>query len=331
MPDTLTPDDTLLTEVAELQNLATAERASAALRAAVRIRVFDHVGPDADTVDDVAERAGVDAHVLRRVLRYLETSGFVRLEGDIVSATHRTAHYRSTSPLWASLAHIGSMDVAHELTYCLRTGRSAFEHVHGATFFEWLAAHPDEERTFADSMRNEGAFLNLTAVPMIDLDGVGVVADIGGGTGDLLGALLRANPSVGGILVDLPTVLENAVVDDERCTLHAGDLFGPMPRADAYVLARILHDWSDDDCGRILRGIRAAASVGARLFDLDLVVPDHHEAHPSKASDLGMLLLFGGGRERTQEEFRQLFASTGWRLDEVTELPLSSLLRATAV
>ena len=203
--------------------------------------------------------------------------------------------------------------------------------MHGCSFWDWLAARPEEQAAFDDSMRNEGTVLNLVAVPLIDLTGVQVIADVGGGTGDLLDALLRANPHVRGILVDRPGVLERAVVDPARCDLHAADLFGAMPEADAYLMARILHDWSDDDAAQILRNIRAAAAPGACLFDLDHVVPEGPERHPSKTGDLGMMLLFGGGRERTRAELDELLASTGWRLDDVTELPMSSLLRATAV
>lgn len=328
MTQTVQIDPAVRAEFAALQNANA--RTTAVIRASVRTGIFDAIEDDARPITSVASRAGLHVDALRRVLRFLESEGYVVLDGDHVRATDRTRFYRRESMLWASLAHLGSLEVAHALDHTLRTGSSAWEHVHGTPFFDWLAAHPEQEQIFAESMRHEGTLLNLVAVPSIDLSGSTVVADIGGGTGDLLSALLAANPHTTGVLVDLPSVLDQAVVDEDRCTLHAADLFGTMPSADAYVLARILHDWSDDDSARILRGIRAAAPTGARLFDLDLVVPPGPETHISKQSDIGMMLLFGGGRERTREEFAELFASTGWRLADVIELPISSLLIAVA-
>lgn len=283
MADTLTDDHALLArladlipEIAAIQELAEASMTLAAVRALVRTTVFDHVEDEPRPIAEVADAAGVHPLALHRVLRAVEPRGFVALDGDRVAATSRTALLRSDSPFWPTLAHVGSGDVAHDLSFSLTTGASAWEHTHGAPFFEWLAAHPEQEELFARAMRNEGVPLNLLAVPHIDLGGVSVVADVGGGTGSLLASLLDANPDVRGILVDVPSVLERAVpalASSGRCTLHAGDLFGDMPPADAYVLARILHDWDDAACERILRGIRAAAAPGARLYDLDLVVP----------------------------------------------------------
>src|SRR4029453_928879 len=94
-------------------------------------------------------------------------------------------------------------------------------------------------------------------------------------------------------------------------TLQPGDLFGDLPAADAYVLAQVLHDWDDDHVSRILRGLRKAARPGARLFVLTLLLPEDGSAHPAKTADIGMLALFGGGRERTEAGLRGLLAGPG--------------------
>lgn len=304
---------------------------AATLRAVARTGVADHITEEPRAISDVARDAGVDALALRRVLRVLEPDSIFEITGDDVAALPLGTLLRTTSPFWSTLATVGAIDVASALDHSLRTGRSAWEHVHGAPFWDWLATHPHQEQTFAASMQDQVALTSAAAVPLFGLSGALTVADIAGGTGTLLTAVLDAHPIARGILVDLPSVLEHAVVDRSRCELHPGDLFGPMPHADAYVLARVLHDWPDEDCRRILRGIRSAADDGARLFDIDLVVPEDREPHPSKLADINMLLLFGGGRERTQTELDALLASTGWRVDRIDSLPLGCLLTATAV
>jgi hypothetical protein len=115
-----------------------------------------------------------------------------------------------------------------------------------------------------------------------------------------------------------------------RCTLTAGDLFGPLPAADAYLLAQVVHDWDDDHVARILRGLRGAARPGARLFVLTLVLPEDGVADAAVAGDIGMMALFGGGRERTEAELRGLLGASGWRVSAVSRTRVAAVVAATA-
>jgi hypothetical protein len=113
-----------------------------------------------------------------------------------------------------------------------------------------------------------------------------------------------------------------------RCVLRPGDLFGDVPAADAYVLAQVLHDWDDDHTSRILRGLRRAAAPGARVFVLTLLLPEGGGTHPAKTADIGMMALFGGGRERTEAELRDLLAGAGWRVAAVTPTRVAAVVVA---
>src|SRR5262249_6998320 len=227
---------------------------------------------------------------------------------------------RSDSPIWSGLVLHAANDAAWRLDHSLGTGEAAFPRAFGADFWSFLAAHPEEQDAFADAMRLQSALLSVACVPAMDVSGVTTVADVGGGTGDLLAALLEANPGVHGILVDRPEMLGRAHPAlragplAARATLRPGDLFGELPAADAYVLAQVLHDWDDDHVARILRGLRRAALPGARVFVLTLLIPEGGGAHPAKTADIGMMVLFGRGRERTEADLRDLLASAGWRI-----------------
>src|SRR5262249_43114141 len=240
------------------------------------------------------------------------------------------------SPVWSSLFLRGANDAAWHLDHSLKTGAAAFPRGFGADFWSFLAAHPEQQEAFADAMRLQDALLSVACVPLLDLSGVTTIADVGGGTGDLLAALLEANPVVRGILVDQPAMLARAHRAlrtgplAARCTLQPGDLFGDLPAADAYVLAQVLHDWGDDQASRLLRGLRRAARPGARVFVLTLLLPEGGGAHPARTGDLGLLALFGGGRERTEAELRDLLETAGWRVAAVTPAPVAAVIVAIA-
>jgi O-methyltransferase domain len=145
---------------------------------------------------------------------------------------------------------------------------------------------------------------------------------VGGGQGGFLAEVLARAPATEGILFDLPevaaapTTLAAAGLPN-RWQSVAGDFFERVPAgADGYMLKRILHDWSDQGCERILRSCRAAMGADARLLVVDAIVPSDNTPHPAKIMDILMLTLTAG-RERTQAEFEQLFEHADLRLVRV--------------
>jgi len=89
-----------------------------------------------------------------------------------------------------------------------------------------------------------------------------------------------------------------------------------VPRGDAYLLSHIIHDWDDERSVAILRTIRRAAEPGARLLVVEAVIPPLNAPSFGKLLDLEMLVL-PGGVERTETEYRGLFAAGGFRLTRV--------------
>jgi hypothetical protein len=326
----------LLPEIAALQAHGQQSFVAACLAAIARLRVADHVD-GRRSIGEIAALAQVDPQALSRMARFLEPQGVFELADGRVSLTAKGRLLRSDSPLWSSLALYGANDAARHLDHSLKTGEAAFPRAFGADFWSFLAAHPEQQEAFADAMRLQATMLAVACAPVMEMAGVATIADIGGGTGDLLAAILEANPGIHGILVDQPAMLARAHPAlrsgplAARCTLQPGDLFGDLPPADAYVVAQVLHNWDDDHAARILRGLRRAAPPGARAFVLTLVVPEGAQDHPAKIGDVGMLTLFGGGRERTEAELRDLLAETGWRVSGVTPTRVAAVIVATAV
>jgi hypothetical protein len=103
----------------------------------------------------------------------------------------------------------------------------------------------------------------------------------------------------------------------ERCTLAPGDMFSSVPAgADAYIMKHIIHDWPDDVCINILRACRKGVNSGGKLLVVDNVIQPGNDFAPGKFLDLQMLI-FPGGCERTEKQFRDLFAASGWQLSRV--------------
>ena len=155
------------------------------------------------------------------------------------------------------------------------------------------------------------------------------MTDVGGGHGFLLTAILERHPEMQATLYDLPQVIEtidgslNPAVA-RRIRMEKGNMFESVPAgADAYIMKNILHDWPDDRCGKILSGCRAGVREGGKLIVVENIVPGGSGFSPAKIRDLTMML-FTGGKERTEEEFGALLAASGWKLNRI--LPTRSQL-----
>jgi hypothetical protein len=147
---------------------------------------------------------------------------------------------------------------------------------------------------------------------------------VGGGQGAFLAAVLAAHPRVREVLLDQPHVVAGAAAVlgaagvSERCRVVGGSFFEAVPEGgDAYLLKYVLHDWADEEAVAVLRACRRACGPGAALLVIERVVPPPNEGWNVKFSDLNMLV-GPGGRERTREEFAELFAAAGFRFVGVT-------------
>ena len=210
----------------------------------------------------------------------------------------------------------------------VRTGKSA-----GQAASDTFAAHgsdPKAAQLFSEAMTAKAHGDVAAILPAYDFSVAGTIADIGGGRGHLLRAILATMPSARGIIFDLPHVVGSLAADD-RIMLAGGSFFDDdLPAADTYLLMNVLHDWNDAASARILSAIRKAAAPGAKLLVIEAVLPDGPEPHWSKTLDINMLRI--GGRERTEAEYASLLSAAGFRLVQVvpTASPYS-IVEALAV
>lgn len=310
----------------------------AALRTAVVLQVADHLSNGPLPVKELARKANAHPENLHRILRLLATHDvFTETQPGVFDMTTRAEPLRRTHPLSNAVLFMTgpllwrAMGGLHHAT---AAGTPAFEHVFGEPFFDYLATHPDDGAIFDQGM---AAFSDLEIAPIIDacpLPQDGTVVDVAGGRGGLLLEALRANPNLNGVLFEQDHVLANHMLDSPDVTgrweTHSGDFFEKVPAGDTYLIKRILHDWSDDECIQILRNCIASANPGACVFAIDAAIPEGNDPHPGKTLDLFMQALLNG-RERTTTELADLCTTAGLRFDRVIPVPGTtvSIVQAT--
>jgi hypothetical protein len=194
------------------------------------------------------------------------------------------------------------------------------------TLFPFLAKYPEEAAIFNQAMAGKTAPVTSAFVASYDCSQFSTVVELGGGYGPLLRAVLKAHPTLRGILLEMPHVAEQAtkhVAADNlagRCEVIGGDFFESIPRgADAYILKSVIHDWDDAKSTDILRNVAHAMAPRGKLLLVELVLPDHATESWSEmiaGSDLNMLVNTGG-RERSKAEFHRLFESADFQLTRI--------------
>lgn len=281
--------------------------------------VADALGETPRTAADLAAAISAHPEALGRVLRLLAAHGMFEVQGDAFGHSPASRLLRSDHPQsMRAFARMFGLSVFwatfEAMDYSVRTGRPASSKVFPEGFWAYLAQRPEEGRVFNAAMgaKAQGAVAGILA--SYDFSGFGSIADVGGGNGHLLRAILDAVPNARGVLFDLPHVVEEAAgIGSARLTLQAGDFFQDvLPSCDAYLLMEIIHDWGDDESLAILRAVRQTAAPHAKVLVIESIVPDHPGPDWSKMLDIHMLTLLGG-RQRTQQEYAALLAQSGFQ------------------
>jgi C-methyltransferase len=308
-------------------NLATRTVAARSLQVVAELGLADHVEEEPVTAATLASSCGVDAVALDRVLRLLATHGiFTRgaegyghtdasrlLRGDHPMSMRAFCRFFGLPLVTSSLEH---------LDHSVRSGQPAVEVVEPNGFWAYLQAHPDEAAVFDQAMTAKAGADVAAVLGAYDFRRFATIADVGGGRGHLIRAVLHSAPGARGLLFDLPQVIDSLDLASERLTPLAGDFFvDPLPRADAYLLMEVLHDWPDAEAAAILRVVRRAAAPGATVLVIEGVVPEGQGGPASlgvHTVDVLMLALTGG-RERTASELGEVLRGAGFRCTGVVE------------
>lgn len=317
--------------VEQLMRAATGYMASISLYIAAKLGIADLLANGPVHVGSLAAQTSVHPERLYRVLRALASTGiFTETASGTFDLTPAAELLRSDVPGSSRAMAIWICDPFHlrlfsELPHSVQTGETTIEHVFGKAAFEYFASDPAEAEAFNAAMTS----FSRTTVPAIleayDFSSVGTLVDVGGGHGYLLCSVLEKYPAMRGMVVELESVAPGAQASiaarglSDRCNAVAGDIFARIPAGgDAYIMKHILHDWNDERAVAILTNCRKAleGKPNGKVLVADAIITPGNEPHPAKFIDLEMMV-FCGSKERTEQEFRELFAAAGFRLTRV--------------
>jgi hypothetical protein len=318
--------DQTITPHAQLIGLVNGFWVSQCLYVVAELRIADRLATRRETPLELAAETGANAPSLYRILRALASIGvFAEADDGRFGLTPMAEYLRTDAPDSQHYAILNRLRPSNwqawgALRHTMLTGEPAFRYVHGVDAWEYFAKHPEERQLFDAGMRDISRALATAVVDAYDFGAATCVIDVGGGQGELLAAILNANPAARGILFEQPHVVNGAApilhaagVSD-RCVTVAGSFFERVPQGDVYVLQHVIHNWPDEDAVRILRTCRDASTDSSRIVLSETPITSGNTFQPAKFTDLMMLISLDGARERTVDEYASLLTQAGFQL-----------------
>lgn len=302
---------------------------------AAKLGIADLLKGGAKSSDELAKLTDVDAQSLYRMLRALSSIGIFTegknqqfqltplgecLQTDIPGSMRAFAITLGEPWFWQTCGN---------LLDSIKTGKNAFENLYGMEHKSYLMQHPEVFLILQGAINAFTSSLIPAMLASYDFSAFNNIVDIGCGHGALMAEILKANPTTRGILFDQPPVEEarhfiEAKGVTERCEIVGGNFLEFVPSGgDAYILKHILHVCDDNNALTILKNCHQAMTENGKLIVFEAVIPSANKPSLSKWFDLHMLLM-GNGRERTENEYRELLAAAGFMVRKIvaTQAPI---------
>jgi O-methyltransferase domain len=300
------------------------------LYAAAKLGVADLLADGPQTTAQLAGQLKVKESPLYRTLRLLASQGVFEETAPRTFAQTGLSRFLCTGvpgSVRSTFIFRGSeffFAPYGEILHSIETGQPAREKIFGMNAFDYLREHPDTARVFDDAMTNMSMLIGPAVAAAYDFDAWDSLMDVGGGSGILLSNILRAHSKLRGVLADLPHVLERARERgylsgglEARCVMQPCDFFEQVPSGcRAYVMKSVIHDWDDESAHKILVNCRRAVPKDGALLLVELVLAEGNLPSLGKTIDVAMMVLTGG-KERTEQEYRDLLSAAGFRLNQV--------------
>ena len=294
--------------------------------ALAQLNVFETIGHEVKTIDELATACNANKNVLLRTLRYATHIDIVHNADGKYALTETGKFFLKDSPgsLCGSMNFLSKRpwrDSWDNFSHCLKTGEPAFNNVFGMPFFEYLDKNQEYGKVFNDYMMK----LTNMSSPLIpnyyDFGSFSTICDVGGGQGILLKAILEKYTGCKGILFDMESVLQHHVMGElaNRTEFVSGSFFDTIPNADCMLLKTVIHDWNNENSIRILNNCKNALNKGGKIILVEQVIEMPYTFH-SLFYDLHMQVMLGGA-ERTEEEFRDILKQAGLKLERIIATP----------
>lgn len=306
-----------------LFQMATSYWLSQAIYVAAKLGIADLLGDGPKSAAQLAAATSSNSQSLFRVLRALSSAEVLsQIDEDRFALARLGNALRSDLPgsLRGIVITLGEIhyQACGDLLHTVKTGSPAFDRVFGTSLFEYLQQNPAAGIAFNQGMTDLSSLLAYAILLAYDFSEITSIADVGGGEGRLLKSILEFYPQMTGIVLDSCNEPRSPADQNKvPCAFVEGDFFDSVPEnAQAYLLCGVLHDWSDEFAGVILRNCRKAMATNGRLLIVETVVPETNSRSFSKLLDINMMVMTSG-RERTKSEFRALLDAADFTVTRI--------------
>ena len=293
-----------------------------ALEGAKRLQIFEALP---GTLNTLSHKTTLKPLMIEKILLALMEIGYVEKTQNLWQLSEKGKFLTSQHPF--SLTHAQTLWMEEHLqawkkvATALQQEKPSFESLYHQNWFDYIKNHPQKETLYHQALSHYAHNDYQTFGEVIDCTIHQSIADIGGSTGTFIKILLKKYPHIEGTVLDLPSVLEKCT-PQPRLTLVPLDFFEKWPKCsfDGVILSRVLHDWDDDKALHILKKVRKIIQDTGRLYVIENLL--------DKNTGSGALLnlnmwVMTGGKERTLEEFKNLYSQEGFRLE--TTFPLNKV------
>jgi len=321
-----------LTPAGKLLEMIAMRHIPQALHVVAILGIADLLADGPKSSDELAQITGSHARTLHRVLKTLVAAGvFAEDKAGCFCLTALSQPLRTDAPDSVRAASIflsGESELEGFLVDCVRTGKTAIELASGTTnWIEYYRQDPTRAAVFNAAMTALSNAHYAGVVDAYDFQSIHKLVDVGGGHGRLISMILKAYPKMHGVLFDLPHAFEGGrktiaeVELSDRCEVVSGDFFRSVPTGgDAYILSRVIHDWTDEKAIAILKIVRGVMLPKGRLLLFETMIREGNRLSYPLLSDLNMVIRTGGC-ERNETEYRMLYKAAGFRLTRAIKTP----------
>ncbi|XP_020207924.1 isoliquiritigenin 2'-O-methyltransferase [Cajanus cajan] len=330
--------------------LANNQMLTVVMNAAIELNLFEIIGNNDAfmSASEIASKMAIEHYSelpnrLERMLRLLASHSLLTCatrttaDGNIerVYKVSSVGKYFVTDESGGTLASFTSLLCSRAMSQVWPTFKDGiidataddlFKKVYGMPAFQYADKDPTFNQLFNKAM-DEISTLDMKAIFQVykGFEGISTLVNVGGGTGKTLDMIISEYPSIKGINFDLPHVVEKAPTYPGIKHV-GGDMYVSVPQGDAIFLKAVLHNWSDEDCLRLLRNCHKALPQNGKVIIVDFIVPETPNSDASKIVSLVDNIMFViGGRERTSNEFEALSKLSGFSGFEVAVCALGAL------
>lgn len=312
----------------KVMQLLTATWINQSLYVVTKLGIPDILSEEPKTVENLSEITKSYAPFLYRIMRALASIGFFYENENRVFSITPMGEMLQKNKMQAIVLMFLSEWHNHaweKLFHSVQTGNVAFDTAFGKPCFEWFKENPEEADVFNKANQIKAVASHTMITNFYDFSHLNSIVDIGGGYGGLLYNILNAFPHIKGIVADLPYMkekVEKQITDNNlrgRCDFRECNFFEKFPDGyDCYILSNILHDWDDDKCEKILKNCYNVMHPNGILIVIESIIPDRNVFSIAKLLDIEVLVM-GGGKERTEIEYRELLNKSGFNLSKIID------------